>query len=227
MRANFTDSTLCRSVGTLVSHIPMSTLSPSAVPSDLIAITDALDAADRDAGQLVGDLDHAQFNWRPDGGGWSIAQCLDHLVRANSIYLDALRAGAARARTAQFVRRGPIRPGVFSRLFIRAIGPASGMRLPAPSASVPASDLRKEAVLPAFLRIQEDVRAFAQACADLDLNRARFVNPFVRGIRFSVGTGLLVIAAHDRRHLGQAHRVREAASFPPHAAHDATTGVTC
>ncbi len=191
--------------------------SPSAVPSDLTAITDALDAVDHEAGQLVADLDHAQFNWRPDGGGWSIAQCLDHLTRANSVYLDALRAGAARARSAQFVRRGPIRPGILSRLFIRAIGPTRPMRLPIPPAIVPAaSDLKKSDVLPAFLRIQEDVRAFAQACADLDLNRARFVNPFARGIRFSVGTGLLVIAAHDQRHLGQAHRVRDAAAFPPH-----------
>jgi len=81
---------------------------------------------------------------------------------------------------------------------------------------VPASRLRKEDVLPAFLRIQEDVRAFAQACADLDLNRAQFINPFVKGVRFSVGAGLLVIAAHDQRHLGQAHRVRQQAAFPPH-----------
>lgn len=191
-------------------------LSPSAVPSDLTAITNALDAVDQDAGALVADLDHDQFNWQPEGGGWSIAQCLDHLTRANSVYLDALRAGAATARTAQFVRRGPIRPGLISRLFIRAIGPKRGMKMPAPSAAVPAAQLRKEDVFPAFLRIQEDVRAFAQACADLDLNRARFDNPFVKHVRFSVGTGLLVITAHDQRHLGQAHRVRQQAAFPPH-----------
>lgn len=195
--------------------------SPSAVPADLTAITDALDAVDRQAGALVADLDQAQFNWRPAGGGWSIAQCLDHLTRANSVYLDALRAAAAKARSAQFVRRGPIRPGLLSRLFIGAMGPRTRMKpmkMPAPSVAVPASQssLRKEDVLPAFLRVQEDVRAFAQACADLDLNRARFANPFVRGVRFSVGTGLLVIAAHDRRHLEQAHRVRQQAAFPPH-----------
>lgn len=194
-------------------------LSPSAVPSDLTAITDALNAVDQEAGALVADLDHEQFNWQPEGGGWSIGQCLDHLTRANSIYLDAMRAAAASARSAQQVRRGPIRPGLLSRFFIRVMGPRKmGMKIPAPNVAAPASRLRKEDVLPAFLRIQEDVRAFAQACADLDLNRARFVNPFVRGVRFSVGTGLLVIAAHDQRHLGQAFRVRQRAAFPPHHA---------
>jgi DinB superfamily len=193
----------------------MSIPSPSALPADLTSITDALDAVDQDASALVATLDDAQFNWQPDTRQWSIAQCLDHLTRANSLYLDAMRAAAARARTEDLVRRGPIDPGFVSRFFIKSMGPQSAMKFPAPASAVPArSDLRKEDVLPAFLRIQEDVRAFAQACADLDLNRARFVNPFARVVRFSVGTGLLVIAAHDRRHLSQAHRIREAGAFP-------------
>jgi hypothetical protein len=39
----------------------------------------------------------------------------------------------------------------------------------------------------------------------------RFPNPFVRGVRFSLATGLHVIAAHERRHLWQAWRARRAA----------------
>jgi hypothetical protein len=37
-----------------------------------------------------------------------------------------------------------------------------------------------------------------------------FVNPFIRGIRFSLATGLHVIAAHEHRHLWQAWNVRNA-----------------
>jgi hypothetical protein len=35
-----------------------------------------------------------------------------------------------------------------------------------------------------------------------------FVNPFIRGVRFSLATGLRVIAAHERRHLWRARNVR-------------------
>jgi hypothetical protein len=61
-----------------------------------------------------------------------------------------------------------------------------------------------------FTTSQDEVRAFLGAYADLDLARVRFPNPFVRGIRLSLATGLHVIAAHERRHLGQAWRVRRA-----------------
>ncbi|HSB53345.1 MAG TPA: hypothetical protein VLD58_03280, partial [Gemmatimonadales bacterium] len=48
----------------------------------------------------------------------------------------------------------------------------------------------------------------------LDLNGTRFANPFLPLVRFSVGTGFQVIAAHQRRHLWQAGRIRENPRFP-------------
>ncbi len=47
------------------------------------------------------------------------------------------------------------------------------------------------------------LRAFLRAHADLDLAAVRFPNPFLRGVRFSLATGLHVITAHKRRHLWQ------------------------
>jgi hypothetical protein len=61
-----------------------------------------------------------------------------------------------------------------------------------------------------FLASQNEVRTFLRTYADIDLAGVRFPNPFVRGVRFSLATGLHVIAAHERRHLWQALRVRQA-----------------
>jgi len=62
-----------------------------------------------------------------------------------------------------------------------------------------------------FLASQDQVRVFLRKYEGIDLAGVRFPNPFVRGLRFSLATGLHVIAAHDRRHLWQAWRVRQAA----------------
>ena len=62
-----------------------------------------------------------------------------------------------------------------------------------------------------FLASQDDVREFLRRYVDIDLAGVRFPNPFIRGVRFSLATGLHVIAAHERRHLWQAWRVRQAA----------------
>lgn len=59
-----------------------------------------------------------------------------------------------------------------------------------------------------FLASHAEARSFLRASAGLDLAGIRFVNPFIRGVRFSLATGLHVIVAHERRHLWQAWRVR-------------------
>jgi hypothetical protein len=47
-----------------------------------------------------------------------------------------------------------------------------------------------------------------------DVNRVRFGNPFLPLIRFTVGTGLQIVARHNHRHLLQAERVRQLGEFP-------------
>jgi hypothetical protein len=59
-----------------------------------------------------------------------------------------------------------------------------------------------------FIASQEEVRVFLRTYADIDLASVRFPNPFIRGVRFSLATGLHVIPAHERRHLWQAREVK-------------------
>ena len=78
-------------------------------------------------------------------------------------------------------------------------------RITTPRTSPPLADS-----LTAFLESQTGVHDFIRTNADLDLAGIRFVNPFIRGVRFSLATGLHLIAAHDRRHMWQAWNVRRA-----------------
>ncbi len=86
-----------------------------------------------------------------------------------------------------------------------------------PSSTRPEDRPRHKAeVWPEFVRFHSHVRAAIASMADVDLNAATFPNPFVPGglVRMRVGTALRVVAAHERRHLWQAWRVREAEAFP-------------
>jgi hypothetical protein len=84
-------------------------------------------------------------------------------------------------------------------------------KMKAPRLIVPRTAPTLDDAITSFLASHDNVRAFLRTYADLDLTGVRFPNPFIRGIRFSLATGLHVIAAHERRHLWQAWRVRQAA----------------
>jgi hypothetical protein len=187
---------------------------PEPLPPDLKVILEDLEKSDQEARRMIGGVTEAQANWQPRDDAWRIAQCLDHLGRTNAIYAASLSAALEDPRAAGKLRGRAIQPGWFSRFFIRALEPPPKRKLRAPKKIVPVSRANKGDVLQAFLRSQEDMRAVIRKSADLDLNRIRFRSPFIGFLRFSVGAGLLVVAAHDRRHLWQAEQVRTSAEFP-------------
>jgi hypothetical protein len=182
-------------------------------PPDLQRLDEALDAAERDARAVVAGLTEALGAWRAEPGSWSVAECLDHLATANRVYLGALRPPAARAKSTGRQRRRPAQPGLVGAWFVKYLEPPVQARLKSkaprtirPRAAPPLND-----AITAFLASQDEVRAFLRTYSDIDLAGVRFPNPFIRGVRFSLATGLHVIAAHERRHLWQAWRVRQAA----------------
>src|SRR5262249_34689730 len=139
-------------------------------------------------------------------------ECLDHLEAGNRVYLMAMQEPADRARARGSYRSRAARPGWVGRLFVGLLEPPPRWwsRMKAPRKIRPRESPPLAETFARFTASQADVRAFLGANADLDLAGIRFPNPFVRGIRFSLATGLHVIAAHERRHLSQAWRVRRA-----------------
>lgn len=169
-----------------------------------------------EASSLAGPLDEAQFNWQPDRGrAWSVGQCLDHLTRANRVYLDALEEAVRKAAAEGDVAATPLQPGRLGRWFLSSLEPPARIKFKAPAKIVPQSRCPKQATLVAFAGEQQRVLELVRASSRIDANAVRFENPLAYGLRtFNVATGLLVIAAHERRHLEQARKVVSRSDFP-------------
>jgi hypothetical protein len=172
-----------------------------------------LDASDRRATDLARGLSVAQLNWRVSPDTWSVGQCLQHLLNANDVYLPPI-AAALEGRPPSPVT--DITPGWFGRWFIAAyIEPSSPSRrrARAPKKIAPAAEVGAD-VLDRFLKSNDAARDLVRRAGAYDVNRIRFVNPFVPLIRFTIGTGLEIISRHQRRHLLQAEGIKGASAFP-------------
>jgi hypothetical protein len=183
------------------------------LPADIHALRNQFDAIEREATALADGLSENLAAWRETAHSWSVAECFDHLATGNRIYLVAMQDAALRARKEGRFRRGPVRPGLIGRWFAGYLEPPvkAFFKLAAPRSIVPHRNVTLRDALARFFESHHQFQTYLDENADLDLTRARFSNPFIRGVRFSLATGLYVIAAHDRRHLWQARRVRKAA----------------
>lgn len=182
-------------------------------PADIRALDAQLATTGEDAAAVVAGLSEEAGAWRPAAGVWSVAECLDHLATADRVYLAAMSPAAARARAAGRWRRGPATPGPIGGWFARMLEPPARplRKAKAPRKIQPRRAPPLAAAYADFSAAHRDAIAFLHENADLDLARIRFPNPFVPGVRFSLATGLHVIASHERRHLWQAWNVRRGA----------------
>ena len=173
-----------------------------------------LDRQSAQALTLAGGLNDAALNWQPNGGkSWSVAQCLDHLVIMNAIYVKALHGAVANNRDQLEPRKNPIQAsGWFTRLLVSYEEPPPKIKLPAPKKIAPPSQLTSQ-VLGEFQALQTQLGDFVREWGGADLGDLKVKDPLFP-IHHTADTQLLIIAAHNRRHLWQAENVKKNAGFP-------------
>ncbi len=183
------------------------------LPADLVALLTELDTADHDLEALTSDLADSVATRRPGTGGWCVTECIDHLATANEVYVTAMCGPAQRALDGGRLRRGPARPGVLGALFVTMLEPPPRWwaYLPMPRELAPGAPPPLATTLLKFRSSQDGIRSFIRSYAAVDLAGVTFPNPFIRGIRFTLATGLNVLTAHQRRHLLQAWKARRSA----------------
>jgi DinB superfamily len=173
---------------------------------------------DRRYAALLQDRTSKQLTWCPTHGGWSVAQCIEHVARINSVYLPAIKTAVAGSRNLAESNDQRLRTaGWFSAFFLKSVSPEGKTRMRSPRIGRPdpdSSQINPEEALQKLHRTHLEIREVLASSQQVDLNRVRFRNPFVPLIRFTVGTGFLIMAGHGRRHLLQAERVCRAHGFP-------------
>jgi len=138
-------------------------------------------------------------------GGWSIAQCLDHLNSYGHYYLPKIQQGITKN-----VHLKPKDTFTSSRLgayFIKMMDPeTSKKKYKAFKGHIPAPDLDAYAVVAEFIQQQENLLIYLKEARSADLNAIRIPISIARFITLKLGDVFQFIIAHDERHIRQAMR---------------------
>jgi hypothetical protein len=162
-----------------------------------------------EATELTRGLTETQFNWRPAPDQWSIEECLEHLTMVGHWEVRAIEEAIDQGRARGVTGTGPFQYGPVERFIIGMSKPPVRQKLPAPKRFVPLHNQPVTAVLPTFLHVQSQFLLQIERAAGLDLRRVKVRTPISRFLRMSLGAIFAQAAAHERRHMDQARRVRE------------------
>ena len=163
-----------------------------------------LEAVVRDAQALCAPLSAEAFNRQPGPGRWSAGQCLEHLNITNRAMLAGMRPAAERIRAGGRRAAGPTRHGWLMKWLISTMEPPAKRRLRTRPSFVPPGTLSKTEVLKEFVALHGEAVRLLETVDGYDLGAAKMQSPFFGLLWYKLGSGLALMAAHDRRHVGQA-----------------------
>ena len=185
---------------------------PLTLAAELQQLRDEFQQVAIEATALAAPLTDVQFAWKPAADVWSIGECLSHLNATARLCLPKLEEGISEGIRAGLYGEGPFRYGWMDRLILRASEPPSRWHVRSPRTFMPAPGESRDEILAAFHAVQRQYVDLLRRANGLDLVRVRVTSPVARWRRFGLGAAFAVLAAHERRHLWQAHRV---AALPP------------
>ena len=141
-------------------------------------------------------------------GGWSIAQCLQHLNSYGDYYLPLINKGL------ESIHKQPnnavFKSSWLGSYFIKMMEPTTGKKkYKAFKGHIPTLDLDAHAVVATFIQQQEWLLELLKKAKTTDLNDIRIPISITRLVKLKLGDVFQFIIAHDERHIQQAMRVHK------------------
>ena len=158
---------------------------------------------------LTAGLTEARFNWRPEPGAWSIEECLAHLTAVGTAEIETIERAVEQGRAKGLTGAGPFDIPAWERFILRETEPPVRHAIGSPGRFRPIHGQPVTGVLPTFLHLQRRFTIQIELADGLDLRRVKVPTAIASLLKLSLGGTLAIAAAHERRHMAQARRVRE------------------
>jgi hypothetical protein len=152
--------------------------------------------------KLAAELGDAGFVWTPAKGGWSAAQCVEHLVLTVRQFLPLWDAALASAEPGW----KPVEYSWLDRQALHFMEPPYRMKSKTGKAFTPETARTRQECLEMFRAAHELMKERAERMKDLDVSRVQVPSPFLNWIHYNVAYSFDLALAHERRHLWQAEQ---------------------
>ena len=159
-------------------------------------------------------LSEAQINWKPSQANWSIAECVDHLLVTNRLYLTEFKKKFDEKRIITDCAKTKVQHKWLSKFIIKSVDPSNSKKVNTFAVFMPSKSNYSKKVLDEFSDLQNKLINLLRFAEDLNLNEYVMSSPAAKIIKENFCDVLEIIRLHDRRHFNQAEKLFNHPNFP-------------
>ncbi len=158
-----------------------------------------------DATRLVETQPRARLTSRPHPARWSALECLEHLTLSHRAFIEPLTQAVASAPRLSAPATN-YRLDWSARLLLWYLEPPIRLRSRTPVPFQPQRIAEPDHALADFLDAHGRIVVLLESGRGLALDQVRITSPFAARMQYSAWAAFVLVVAHERRHLWQAHR---------------------
>jgi hypothetical protein len=159
-------------------------------------------------------LSEDQINWKPPPQSWSIAECIDHLIVTNKLYLNEIEKQFAEKQIKTDYSKTEVKHKWLCKFIIKGVDPANIKKSKTFPVFMPSMSMYTKNVFDHFYEVQTKLVSLISSAKDLDLNKYVMSSPAAQIIKENFSDVLEIIRLHDRRHFNQAKKLFNHPNFP-------------
>ena len=153
-----------------------------------------------------------QINWKPSTDSWSIAQCAEHLIKTNDLYIGRIEEALDDHYQPKFLEKVPVLKSLTSGLVLWGI--TTTKKLKAPAIFLPSSSEVLPSVISDFIRQHSKMKLLMQRAIPFKAEAKTITSPASPVMVFRLIDIFRISAIHSERHIQQALRVKNNPNFP-------------
>jgi uncharacterized damage-inducible protein DinB len=177
------------------------------------SVTTELHDINCDVQQAFGSMSAEHLNWKPGAESWSIAQCLDHLIKTNEFfYPDYDRIASGTRKNSLWENWSPL-TGIGGRFLIRTIK-NDEKKIKAPSKDIVPPTTMGPDIVDRFIEHTKTEIEKINGTESVDWTKTVLTSPFIRVMTYTLDDYYSILVEHNKRHIRQAKRVAETDGFP-------------
>jgi hypothetical protein len=149
----------------------------------------------------------ARLNDRPAKGGWSIAECVEHVNTVARELVGPLKQTIHEAKAAGKMSDRPHRPGFVGKYMTRSMEPPAKKKMKTQKLYEPKSNLDPDTLLEQYKDVHNTFKQLIREADGVDLSKVKMRSPALKIMKLNIGDWLFFTASHERRHAWQAEQV--------------------
>lgn len=155
-----------------------------------------------------------QLNWKPSSQSWSIAQCFDHLLIADSSYFSFLQQITEGKYTMTFWEKFSPFTAKCGQILKDQLQEQVKKKMIAPNKFTPMKAEKSVGFIDIYIKNLDTLLNHISNCRYIDIDKTIITSPIIRIVTYSLRDSFQFLIHHEHRHINQAIRVRDHINFP-------------